>query len=55
MPSPAWRMPFSGLPEPGIGVPIAAELFGPSSRPVRGSLALSALPEQIVAPLQPGT
>ena len=60
MPSPAFRMPFRGLPEPGIGVPIAAWVFAAPAAvriwPFRGSIALRMLPEQVAAPLlQPAT
>ena len=59
MPSPAWRMPLVGLPVPGTGVPIAAGVLAAPGAvricPVRGSIALRALPEQATAPLlQPG-
>ena len=43
MPSPAWRMPFSGFPAPGTGVPMAAWLLAaPGSTricPVSGFIA----------------
>src|SRR5262249_29397458 len=55
MPSPACLMPFDRLPVPGTTVPIAAAVFAAPGAtriaPVRGSTALRALPEQIVAPL----
>jgi hypothetical protein len=60
MPSPAWRMPLSGLPTPGTGVPIAAWLLGEfgiaRTCPVIGLTAFFVLPEQTTAPLlQPAT
>ena len=59
MPSPACLMPFSGLPVPGIGVPMAACVFDAPGAvriwPLRGSIAFRVLPVQVTAPLlQPG-
>ena len=55
MPSPALTMPFSASPELGTSWPIASEVFGPSSAPVTGFLAWRLVPEQGLAPAQPGT